>query len=348
MAVQTVLGVVERNDLGIISPHEHIMIDLGSFFKAHPVRGCVDPASAPVVIENLGVLMRDPYALLDNLLLNDPVIQKTELLYFKNAGGKTIVDATMPGIGRDALILREISRETKLHVIMGTGFYIGTTHPEYLSDMPIDEIADEMIKELEVGIDDTGIKAGFIGEIGISEVFDDRERRVLKAAAIAQIHTDVAIHVHINPWTTNGLEASDILLNAGVPANRINICHVDVENREDYILKLLHKGIYIEFDNFGKEYFVDEAVRNSGYGPFVTDVERVRLLKKLIDMGYEKQLLLSCDVCLKILLHQYGGWGYDHVLTNIVPMMKEYGISDQQIQQIIVNNPVNFIDGPES
>lgn len=346
MAVQTVLGSVARKDLGIISPHEHIMIDLSGFFMAHPVKGCADPATAPVDIENLGILKRDPYALLQNLKLDDPDLQKKEILFFKDAGGKTIVDATMPGIGRDARLLQEISRDTGLNVVMGTGYYVGSSHPAYLQNMPVEEIADEMIKEIEVGIDDSDIKAGYIGEIGISEIFDERERRVLQAAAIAQQHTDVAVHVHINPWTTNGLEAAEILLLAGVPANRINICHVDVENREDYIIGLLQKGIYVEFDNFGKEYYVDQAFRNSGYGPFVTDVERVRLLKKLIGLGFVKQLLLSCDVCLKILLHRYGGWGYDHVLTNIIPMLKEEGISDQQIRQMIVENPADFLDVP--
>jgi phosphotriesterase-related protein len=129
-----------------------------------------------------------------------------------------------------------------------------------------------------VGID--GICAGYIGEIGISEIFDDKERRVLRAAAIASKDTGAAINVHINPWTTNGLEASDILLNAGVSPDRICISHIDVENREDYIFALLKKGVYVEFDNFGKEYYINASVRNSGYGCFVHDTERVKLLKK--------------------------------------------------------------------
>ena len=344
MAVQTVMGKVDIRDLGIISPHEHIFIDLGNFYQHHPVKGVADPATEKVKIENLGILARDPYALLDNLRLDDLDMQIKELAYFKAAGGMTIVDATMPGIGRNPRLLQEISQKTGLHVVMGTGYYVGSSHPKDLLKVPAEELADEMIKEIEVGIDDTEIKAGFIGEIGISELFLDSERHVLHAAAIAQKHTDVAIHVHINPWTTNGLEAADILLTLGIPARKINICHVDVENREDYIRKLLQKGIYIEFDNFGKEYYVDQQVRNSGYGCFVHDTDRVKLIKKLVDEGYEKQLLLSCDVCLKNLLRSYGGWGYDHVLVNIVPMLREQGLNDEQIEQLIVNNPADFLN----
>lgn len=344
MSVQTVMGKVDIRDLGIISPHEHIFIDLGNFYQQRQVKGVTDPTREKVRMDNLGILSRDPYALLDNLRLDDLPTQLKELAYFKAAGGMTIVDCTMPGIGRNPRLLQQVSRETGLHVIMGTGYYVDSSHPRDLLAVPVEELADEMIKEIEVGIDDTEIKAGFIGEIGISEFFLDSERHVLRAAAIAHKHTDVAIHVHINPWTTNGLEAADILLTQGISPRKINVCHVDVENREEYIHKLLEKGIYIEFDNFGKEYTVDLHVRNPGYGSFVTDRERVRLLRKLVDEGFEKQLLLSCDVCLKNLLRSYGGWGYDHVLVNIVPMLREQGLTEAQIEQMIVKNPADFLD----
>ena len=228
---------------------------------------------------------------------------------------------------------------------MGTGFYVGETHPKELDNMTEEEIGDLMVHELEVGAN--GICAGYIGEIGISEIFDDKERRVLRAAAIAHKKTGAAINVHINPWTTNGLEAADILLNAGVNPERICISHIDVENREDYIFGLLKKGVYVEFDNFGKEYYIRREVRNSGYGNFVHDTDRVTLLKKLIDKGYLNQILLTCDLCLKNLLHCYGGWGYDHVLTNIVPMMEDEGITDEQIKTMLIKNPADWLCGRE-
>ena len=119
---------------------------------------------------------------------------------------------------------------------------------------------------------------------------------------------------------------------------------MDVENREDYIYALLQKGVYVEFDNFGKEYYIRREVRNSGYGLFVHDTERVTLLKKLIDDGFVNQLLLACDVCLKNLLHKYGGWGYDHILTHILPMLREIGVTDEQIDEILVHNPARWLD----
>lgn len=343
MNINTVCGSVKRSELGTVTPHEHIFIDLSAFFEERDLRDIKNPAEEKVKIEHLGQLNRDPYALKDNLKMDDYETQKKEILRFKNAGGGTIVDATMPGIGRDPKKLKKISEETGINVIMGTGYYVTSTHPEKLHSMTEEEISNEMTRELTDGID--GIKAGVIGEIGISEIFDDNERKVLRASAIAHKKTGAGVLVHINPWTTNGIEATEILLDGGVSPDRIAISHIDVENRKEYVLKMLENGVFVEFDNFGKEYFVDMEARRDGYGCFVTDVQRIEFLKELLEMGYANQILLSCDVCLKTLLRAYGGWGYDHILLNIIPMMKEFGINENDINQMINKNPIDFLCG---
>ncbi len=344
MSIQTVRGPIEAKDAGIITPHEHIFIELTAFFEERPLRDCESPATAPVTMDKLGILNRDPYALRDNLRMNDYETQKKELLRFKAAGGRTVVDATMPGIGRCPAMLLRIAEATDLHVVMGTGLYVCSTHPEEMKRMSEEELAALMVKEIEEGAEGTDIRAGVIGEIGISEVFNEEERRVLRAAAIAHKKTGVGVLVHINPWTQNGLEAADILLKNGVPPQKIAISHVDVENNMDYIRALLSRGVYIEFDNFGKEYYVDREARRDGYGLFVHDTDRVACLKTLIDEGYEDRLLVSCDVCLKSCLRTYGGYGYDHVLVNIVPMMEDAGISQAVIAKLLSENPLHFLD----
>jgi phosphotriesterase-related protein len=345
MKINTVTGQIDREQLGVVTTHEHILLDLTTFYEERPIKGVKNPVKQKVAMWNLGILSRDVYALRDNLLLTDKKVQTAEIARFKAAGGNTVVDATLDGIGRDPKGLKKIAQKTGLNVIMGTGYYVGSSHPKELADMTEEQIAETMIKELTVGVHGTDIKAGYIGEIGISEIFDDKERKVLRAAAIAQKKTGVAINIHINPQTVNGLEASDILLNAGVDPKKICISHIDVTNNEEYIYELLRKGVYVEFDNFGKEYYINASVRNSGYGCFVHDTERVKLLKKIIDDGYLKQILLSCDICLKNLLHKYGGWGYDHVLTNIVHMMKEEGITKEQIDTLLTLNPADWLCG---
>ena len=341
--INTVLGPKSVEELGVITPHEHIFIDLSAFFDKHPVDDVCDPETEKVSMKRLGTLNLDPYALKDNLFYRDYEIQKEEVLYFKRAGGGTIVDLTLPGIGRDPLALKKMAKETGLNIIMGTGYYVSSTHKHCVKTQTESEMADDFVRELTVGIDGTDVKAGIIGEIGISELFNDDERKVLRAAAIAHHKTGAPINVHINPWTQNGLESTEILLNAGVNPKAICISHIDVENNEQYIYKLLNKGVYVEFDNFGKEYHTRKEVRNSGYGTFVFDVDRVKLVKKLVDGGYIKQILFSCDVCLKNLLRTYGGYGYDHVLRNILPMLDEVGLKKEQVQQIIEKNPIDFL-----
>lgn len=345
MNIKSVCSSLSRSELGITTTHEHVLLDLTAFFQELPIPGIDDPSTQPVEMWNLGILSRDCYALKDNLLLDNEELAIHELNFFKKAGGNTVVDASLPGIGRNPQALVRISKATGLNIIMGTGFYVGETHPKEFDTMSDEEIAELMVNELTVGVD--GVCAGYIGEIGVSEIFDDKERRVLRASAIAHKKTNASINVHINPWTTNGLEAADILLSAGVAPEKICISHIDVENRIDYIYALLKKGVYVEFDNFGKEYYIKREVRNSGYGLFVHDTERVALLKKMIDDGFKKQILLSCDVCLKNLLHTYGGWGYDHLLTNIVPMMQDEGISDEDIHTMLAINPADWLCGKE-
>ena len=346
MGVRTVTGWIRPEEMGITTSHEHIFIDLTAFFTKHEVPHVDDPETAEVRMDRLGILSRDPYALKQNLCFSDFETQKKELLYFQAAGGRTVVDATSRGIDRNPAKLRRMAEETGLNILMGAGYYVYSTHPRGLLERPVEEVAGEIIRELNDGVDDTGICAGFIGEIGISELFHPSEEHVLRAAAIANRETGAAIHVHINPWQKFGLKAAKILLDDGVDPSRICIDHVDVVRQEDYIIQLVDQGVNVEFDNFGKEYYVDRKVRNDGYGNFIRDTERVEIIRGLIEKGYGRQILLSNDVCLKNLLHTYGGWGYDHLLTNMVPMMLEGGIPQADIDQMLIHNPAAFFNRP--
>jgi phosphotriesterase-related protein len=124
MAIQTVTGILQKKDAGIMTPHEHIFIELTAFFEERELKDCESPSTAPVTMDKLGILNRDPYALKENLRMNDYETQKKEILRFKEAGGCTIVDATLPGIGRDPAMLKKISESTGINVVMGTGFYV--------------------------------------------------------------------------------------------------------------------------------------------------------------------------------------------------------------------------------
>ena len=131
--INTVLGEKSAEELGIVTPHEHVFINLSAFFDKHPVYGVQDPETEKVKMEHLGTLNLDPYALKDNLVMDDYATQKKEIEYFKKAGGGTIVDLTLPGIGRDPVALKKLAEETGLNIIMGTGYYVSSTHKPCVS-----------------------------------------------------------------------------------------------------------------------------------------------------------------------------------------------------------------------
>ncbi len=344
MAVITVQGLKESGELGVVTPHEHILIDLRNQFTYHPEVTRTAYAEQKVNIQNLDVLSRDPYAVRDNLLMNDVDLAEKELLEFKKAGGDTVVDATSLGLGRDPEALYRISRATGLNVIAGCGYYTCDTHPRNMDAKTVDEIAGEMVRDITAGMQGSGIRAGVIGEIGTSIEIYPNEKKVLQAAAAAQRKTDAGVIVHTYPWGKRGLEALKLLADNGAEVRRVSINHVDVDIDLDYCAKIAEAGAYLEFDNFGKEYFIDRRYRGFAGGVFARDIERVKALKKLIEGGYLPHILMSCDVCLKTLLHRYGGWGYDHILTHIVPMMLDEGITRQQIDVILKENPRVFLD----
>ena len=107
--------------------------------------------------------------------------------------------------------------------------------------------------------------------------------------------------------------------------------------------RVLDRGAYLEFDNFGKEF-----TSGSSYGRFPSDAERMEVLYELVAEGYAKQLLLACDVCLKNLLKLHGGPGYDHVLADMVPLIRaKYGAgADALLKTLLVDNPANYLDNP--
>ena len=271
--VTTVLGEISKEDIGVTSSHEHIFIDM---------RGCVDiTGNEPPVFHdkvstsNRAEVFIDPYAILDNALLEGIDDAVEEVNHFKRCGGNTIIDCTPDEIGRDPKALQEVSRRTGVNIILGCGHYYHKAHYPYVKDATINELADEMRKDILVGIGDTDIKAGVIGEIGTSAQISADEKKVLTAAGIVGAETGKAIHVHTDLYTENGFEIIDVLTNEGVKPEKICIDHVDVLLRPDYIKGLLDRGVYVEFDDFGKEFYVCKKER------FAYDYERILLLKQL-------------------------------------------------------------------
>ena len=308
------------------------------------MRGCVDvtgnePAAfrQPVTAETRYLTFSEPYAVLDNALLSDEMDAEKELLLFKQAGGKTVVDCTLDEIGRDPLKLKRLSEKTGVQIVMGCGHYYHKAHFPYVKDASVETLANELRQDIFVGVGDTGVKAGVIGEIGTSAVMSNDEKKALRAAGIVGAETGKAVHVHTDLYTENGFEVIEILTREGMKAEKICIDHVDVWLRPDYIRALLDKGAFVEFDNFGKEFYVSESRR------FAYDLERIKLLATLLNEGYGKQILLSNDICLKTMWCRFGGNGYAHILQTVRKMAYENGISENAYDALLSENVKNFL-----
>jgi len=346
MPVMTVLGPVNASQLGAVLPHEHLLIDLRNQY-VEPI----DPEKrafgrSELSLANAGVLRRNPYALRSNLLLDNLSLACEELDPFMRLGGRTVVECTSLGIGRDPLGLKIIARNTNLHVVAGCGYYTADTHPAEMHSWAEDEIARRMLYDLTHGMDGTTVRAGVIGEVGTSWPVHPNELKCLRASAIAHKQTGVAVYVHCYPWGKGGLQAARLLLSEGVAAHKIVICHVDVEFDLVYIRQLLDLGVYVEFDNFGKEFYIDPPDRAFAGGVFARDIERAHVVARFINAGFLSQLLITNDICLKSMLHTFGGWGYDHLFAHVVPMLREVGVSDDQLHQLCVGNPAALLDAP--
>lgn len=343
----TVLGPMPSSELGTILPHEHIFIALTNWYMEDDQADRSD-TQEPVSLANLGYVRRRPYTNLDNLHLSDPEVQQREVTEFRDAGGDTIVDLSLEAIGRNARGLAEVSSATGVNVIAGCGYYVNTAHPPELAQMTSEDVADIVVRDLTEGIDGTGIKAGVIGEIGTWDPIHPDEEKVLRGAAWAQRRTGAPIIVHTYLFARWGLRVLDILEEEGVPPERVALAHVDsLVSDLDYHRAIVERGAYVEYDLFGAEGGNDDW-REQDRGirfipPIPCDMEKIAAVKALCEAGYGDRILMSQDVCMKVSLSSYGGPGYAHIQRSVLPLMRDLGIPDGQVLDLVQANPQCFL-----
>jgi phosphotriesterase-related protein len=335
---QTVLGPVTAEDLGITLPHEHLLVDMSFNFVEPATSSQKALAYQPVGLENLSWIHYHVANNLDNLRLWDEELATNEVLHYKRAGGRTIVDVTTIGIGRDPLALQRIACATGLNIIMGAGYYLGRSYPAELDSKNEEEITEDIVREITLGTNGTVVRAGIIGEISCwSCPLTGVERKVLSAAARAQQRTGAPINIH--PAYHNEaspLEIIEVLEVSGADLSRTVFSHIDVTlTNAESLRKVAEVGCYLEYDIFGRHGFLYHPTK---LVDIPSEGQRVDAIKQLIEQGYLHQILISQDVCTKMRLLRYGGHGYAHILHNIVPVMRTKGVSEDHIQTILVEN----------
>lgn len=338
--VQTVLGPVPPEGLGITLSHEHLLCDQRAVtFQEPPEAAGRALARQPVSLEILHWIQWNWAANLDNLVLDSESLAIDEARWYREAGGRTIVDCTTVGLGRDPEALVRIARATGVQILMGCGYYVAPTHPSHVSGMTEHDITREIIHDVTEGAGDTGIKAGLIGEIGSSWPQVPAEVTVFRAAAAAQAALGCGLSVHPGRHPDSPFEILEILRSGGADPRRVIISHIDRTVQSlDRLKALADTGCYLEYDLFGCETTATFPYQAFGID-MPSDAQRLDLVRALMDAGYGAQLLFSHDVCTKHRTRRYGGPGYTHVVQNIMPWMRRRGFTESEIWLPVVENP---------
>ena len=337
--ILTVTGPIDPSRLGPTIMHEHI------FFSRRPPAG-PDPVATdrelsqqPLSLRNLSVVRN--YGFLSRLGqhylgLTDMDDAVSEVSQFSRWGGSTIVDVTNIGLGRDPHALVQVAHATGLNIVMGAGYYAKQFHPPDMDQRTVEELTAIIIKDVTVGAEGTAIRSGIIGEVGVGgNPLTANEMKSLRAAARASRATGAAISFHVGGHMEEKFTVMDAVAAEGADLNRVVMGHSNwIVDDMPFMKRVLERGVYIQFDTLG--YL--EVISRSRLGR-PDDAAAAQAVVELIQAGYLDRILLSQDVCTKLQLKKYGGRGFSYVMEFFLPELKRLGVTDAQIQTIMVENP---------
>jgi len=329
--VQTVTGAIPTEALGVTLTHEHVISDASPFFDPTSASGLGD---AKVDITNLARLRHDPFGCKDNLRVTDQEVAIEELSRFAAAGGRTIIDATPIGLGRDVVALRRISEETGVNIVAGAGYYVNDVRPPDFAALTVDDITKVILRDLKDGVPGTSIQSGVIGEIGITNgtaEISGEEEKLLRAAARAQARAHVPLLIHLTDPL--GHEVLDVVEEEGGSVSATVLCHRQTRHDRVYYAELADRGVRLGYDTFGIDWYF---ARMNVQSP--SDDIQTRMVAEMIEAGYARHLLLSSDVFVKMQLVRFGGPGYHHVIDNIIPRLRRLGVGDDVLDMLMVAN----------
>ena len=313
MTIMTVTGPLPPDQLGLTSIHEHIFSDLSR-----------DRPGAATLLNNAGLAHR-------------------ELMGFKDAGGATVVDQTTAGLrGHDhdivpvkhALAIRQMAERTGLNIVLGAGWYRELHYEKHLYRMRTNEIADDLVRDIEQGIDGTDVRAGILGEIGTQFTWvSPVEERMYRAVARAHEQTGVTIATHALFWPV-GLDQLDLLAEEGVDPGRVIVGHCQSYPDHAYHAEIARRGAFVAFDRMGS---------TNAY----THETDLGLIKQMVDAGLTRHVLLGHDVCYRDDYVVNGGRGYAYIPGAMEDDLREIGVAGEQFRQMTVENPRRALSGEE-
>lgn len=354
-SVITVDGRISPEELGTTITHEHVFVDFAEPWFVEPDSAYERRlANEPVSMENLWYIRSKGMRHKDNLRLESMELAIEEFEKYRRAGGDTVVDVTPKGIGGDPESVRGVGRSTGVQFIQGTAYYIRDVHPERVDNASLEELEEEFVSDVREGIDDTTVRAGIIGEIGLSGHIHEQEEKVLRAGARAAARTGAPLSIHPPGRTPDSqqnrtyptsrwcLEVLDIVEETGLPTERVIMDHMDrtlYENLE-YQFELAERGPYLEYDLWGTHIYLEHF--QDAYPP---DTWRVEAVAELVAEGYTDQLLFSHDNGGKSAMTKFGGVGYAHIPDTVVSMLLNLTeeVKQNDIEQILIDNPKDIL-----
>jgi len=312
--INTVRGPLDAARLGATLMHEHVFV-LSTEIMANYPEGWGD----------------------EEKRVADAIARLNEL---SRRGVDTIVDLTVIGLGRYIPRIQRVAAETDLNIVVATGVYTYNDAPMYFHFQgPGTELGgpelmiDMFVRDIEQGIADTGVKAAILkcatDEPGITPGVE----RVLRAVASAHRQTGVPISTHTHARTRRGLDQQRVFREEGVDLARVIIGHSGDTTDTDYLEELIAEGSYIGMDRFGIDVLL----------PFE---DRVKTVARLCERGHAERMVLSHDAaCFNDWLPEAAlpvvvpNWHYLHIHNDVIPALKRHGVTDEQINAMLVDNP---------
>ena len=313
MQVETARGPIDTSELGPTLMHEHVFVLNTEVEQNYPEKWNEEERVA------------------------DAIAKLTDL---EKRGIRTIVDPTVIGLGRYIPRIQRIAGKIELNIIVATGVYTYNDVPFYfhfrgpgtLLDGP-EIMADMFVKDITEGIAGTGVKAAILKCATEVAGLTPGVERVLRAVAQAHRRTGVPITTHTHAHTHRGRDQQRVFREEGVDLTRVIIGHSGDSTDLDYLKELMDNGSYIGMDRFGID-------------ALLSFEDRVATVVELCRQGYAEKMVLSQDASCFIDWFDVETkeaamprWNYTHISDDVVPALRERGIGNPQIDQMLVANP---------
>lgn len=333
--VNTVRGPVPSAELGRTLMHEHLVVDASAGHWSPPEDWKAPYRDVEVSADIAWVLREDPFCCLDNCVIDDVDGVVEELAPFLASGGRTIVDPTCEGMGRNPGALREISERTGLHVVMGAGWYLSHTHADWVTAADVDALTEHLLTDVTEGPKRDGVLPGLIGEIGISADFTDAEERCLRAASRVQTQVGVPLMIHLPGWQRHGHRVLDVIAEEGAGLESTVLCHLNPSDGDPgYQLGLAERGAWLEFDMIGMGFYYADQ---DGQSPSAED--DAAAIARLVDAGHGGQVLISHDVFVKAMWTRHGGNGFGYIPKLFLDRLVRHGVEQSLAEAMIDVHP---------